>query len=321
MVAAINPVKGWIRAHFMKDSPVFWANFRRTGAWISQVIPIKNQPCVIISLPRSGSSWVGSVLSLAASSAYLREPLTQSYMFQYGTQSRSFFEFDPMDIPHAYLEAAYFSYHGIPRFSSNIVVDPSQWSLSKRVDSHLIIKDVNPFLMEWLIQDFNPRIIYLLRHPAAVANSFYKKGWLGEQFRSRLLERTIVEYSLDIRPPGTFWSDFGKLQAIVLNRSLASLRDYADHTVVLYEDLCTNPLQEFERLFRFCGLTLDDGLRGDILSYSNPAAGTIDPSQDTYRNSLEMVNKWREEVPPDLQCQVKEGYLEFDPLYYGSSHW
>ena len=318
---AINHIKGWRRARYMKHSPVFWANFRCSGAFISKVISIKNQPCVIISLPRSGSSWVGSVLSLAANSAYLREPLTQSYMYKHGTRSRSFFEIDHQDIPLAYIEAADFSFHGIPRFSSNIVVNPSQWSLRKRVDSHLIIKEVNPFLMSWFIKEFRPKIIYLLRHPAAVSNSFYKKGWLGEQFRSRLLGRTIAEYSLDIRPPGTFWSDFGKLQAIVLIRSLASLRDYKDHTVVLYEDLCTNPLQEFGRLFNYCGLSLDDFLQENILSYSNPALGTIIQSQNTFRYSIEMVNKWRDEVSRENQCQVKESYLDTDPRYYGSSHW
>ena len=43
-------------------------------------------PVVLLSYPRSGSSWAGKILATSPQFAYLREPITQPYMKKYGGQ-------------------------------------------------------------------------------------------------------------------------------------------------------------------------------------------------------------------------------------------
>ncbi len=242
-------------------------------------------------------------------------------MKTFGTDSRSFFEFESDKIPTVYKESSDNAFKGIPVFSENTITQPLQWILRQRFRIRVLIKEVNPFLIEWFIRDYSPKIIYLLRHPAAVAGSFYKKGWIGEQFQSRLSEKTLKEYSVFIDYSKTFWSDFGLLQAIVLNSSLEIIQDYKDSMVVRYEDICINPVDEFRQLFDYCGLEWENGLQEKILNMSNPMKIQPGDSEGNVRNSLEMINKWRSDIPRDNIEEIKTAYLSQNPAEYKINEW
>lgn len=51
----------------------------------------------------------------------------------------------------------------------------SPFSRSKRT---LLIKEVNPIGVEFFVDRYFPKIVLILRHPAAVADSFKRMGWL-----------------------------------------------------------------------------------------------------------------------------------------------
>src|SRR4051812_45313414 len=82
-------------------------------------------PVLVLSMPRSGSSWVGSVLGAAADAAYLREPLTEIHARRRG--GASFFEVDPAAPPDGYRRAGAVAFAGVPRFSAAVVAHREQW--------------------------------------------------------------------------------------------------------------------------------------------------------------------------------------------------
>ena len=50
--------------------PPRWARFGAPSLWLANRVPLLQPPVVILSLPRSGSSWVGSLVGCAPNAAY-----------------------------------------------------------------------------------------------------------------------------------------------------------------------------------------------------------------------------------------------------------
>jgi len=300
------------------QSPVLWANFGVMRWVASKVVRPLSRPVLVLSLPRSGSSWVGRVLGLSGDALYLNEPLTDAL----DRAGPSFFEVSPGAVPPCYQAAADAAFAAIPLFSRTVVVDPAQWSLARRRYSRLLIKEVNPLAGKWLIESYLPRVIYLLRHPAAVASSFARLGWTGEQFERRFTRTRLQALSLDYTQFTSFWAAHGAIQAVALLLMGQALGSSVDHKIVLYEDLCLQPVQEYRGLYEFAGLTWNDHVEECVVSMSE--SNHINRQRDAYgvrRNSSRMVDIWREELTQDQVEQVKRGYLHYDPPYYGVDSW
>lgn len=161
--------------------PVWWEKIPFINQLVVKAIPLSGKPALVISLPRSGSSWIGRILGGAPNATYLREPLTQSNL-ALGASSTVFYV-DPQLPPHSYTQFADYAFTGLPAFSTGIVQTPSQWSLLSRINKRLVLKEVNPLALAWLCETYRPRIIYLVRHPAAVALSYWRLGWRNAEQR------------------------------------------------------------------------------------------------------------------------------------------
>src|SRR5574339_403438 len=49
------------------------------STFLARALPFQGPPVLVLSYPRSGSSWVGKILSASPDAAYLREPITRQY--------------------------------------------------------------------------------------------------------------------------------------------------------------------------------------------------------------------------------------------------
>src|SRR5262245_30987828 len=79
-------------------SPVLWANFVRVSRFVAHSIPSVFPPILVISIPRSGSSWLGDSLGISSNALYLREPITQKHL-AYKRLAPSFFETNSEKLP------------------------------------------------------------------------------------------------------------------------------------------------------------------------------------------------------------------------------
>ena len=82
-----------------------WARFGPLSRWIGTAIQPHKPPILVLSLPRSGSSWVGETMGISKNAMYLREPINQSYLLE-RISDETVFEFDLERPPTAYLKAA-----------------------------------------------------------------------------------------------------------------------------------------------------------------------------------------------------------------------
>lgn len=267
-------------------SPVAWARWGLVSRLLAAAVRPQGPPVLIVSMPRSGSSWVGDMMGSAPEALYLREPITQGDPRFY-TKGTVVAPDDP-EISPSFRRLADTAFLGWPDFPEKIVRDPGRWALADRARRRLVIKEVNPRALAWYLDRHRPRLVFLVRHPAAVASSFVKQGWM----------EATPEY----------WPDNGKFQGIVLSEAWRVVSAYPAFEVVSYEQLCVDPLGHFARLFDFAGLTLDGAMRDQILYYS----------QDNERR----IDSWRDEVPPESARALRESYRVYGvPWYQDDAAW
>jgi hypothetical protein len=299
-------------------SALWWAKAGPLAQVLARLQPFRQPPVLVLSLARSGSSWVGDVLGNAAGAAYLREPVTQTHRPSGGRFG--LFELAPgQAIPAAYLAARQKMIAGVPNFVPRIVRNPGQWSLRSRSTRTLVVKEVNPLATDFLLEGWRPRVVYLTRHPVAVARSYFAQNWTGSVLADRVSKQTMAEIGAWPPPPlgESFWFNHGALHAVAHRRALSALRNYPDWCLVRYEDLCINPLQEFARLFDFCGLEFDDGSKARIVDSASSTEAYSPGQYSLRRNSREMVDAWHSAVAASDIEEVRQGYFVFPPAVYG----
>jgi hypothetical protein len=181
----------------------------------NQLVNQNKRPILIVSMPRSGSSWVGDIFSCADSALYLMEPVNQSYRLMQQKCS-TVASMQAMQDSRLYKEFLISAFVGNPKFLKSNIVSPSKW-LNSSKDNVRVIKEVNPLVLDYIVDKFQPKIVCLLRNPVAVANSYFNKGWLGNPFGGAFNEQEYKEIKsqFDFNLNNNFWHDFGVFQAVI----------------------------------------------------------------------------------------------------------
>jgi hypothetical protein len=271
------------------------------------------------------------MLGLSARGLYLREPLNQTKLQVDGGSTVFIIQNGHEDsVPSTYRMAADDAFRAVPRFSAQIVRDPNQWRVGRLTyRSHVlkgrcIIKDVNPLALRWLCDRYRFKLVYLTRHPAAVAASWHRMGWT-EGIETRLPTILGPERYNELQDAHkqSFWSRHGAMQAPVhryVFDTLDTLPDEA-YTVVSYESLCTEPETTFEALFRFADFPFDTTTRERVRNHSTKAANRTAQPFSTQRNSESMSEKWKVDLSESATEELKQSFLSFKPLLYRASSW
>lgn len=302
-------------------SPVDWAGLGVTSRWIGRWVPPLAPPLLILSLPRSGSSWAGEILGHADNALYLREPLTQHALQFDGAHGALRFQ-TATNVAQQEALRAQQAFLGIPDFISGVVREPAQWALARRRRRRVVIKEVNPFAAHWLLESFRPRCLVLIRHPAAVADSFRRLDWSGRQDMAEA--RRFLE-AAGIQPPTVneqdFWSVQGLVQGAALT-ALARLEGTGERVrLVQYEELCADPEARFRELAEWAGLEWTPALDQRLRSTSQATAGR-DDAYDTHRDTRAMPLVWRSRVSVDEARRLRRTLAEFNlPWYAADSDW
>src|SRR5205085_5348017 len=94
-----------------------------------RLVPI-SPSVLILSMPRSGSSWLGDTMGRASDALYLREPINQVSISHGKTDA--LIPVDAAAPPADFQESADQAFAGLPKFSPNVVRFPSQSRLRAR---------------------------------------------------------------------------------------------------------------------------------------------------------------------------------------------
>jgi len=303
MAALAHGVK-WRSERLMRR--LHWSRWGGLSVVLANSLRPLSPPVLILSLPRSGSSWTGDTLGQAIDAMYLREPFTQSRVNDDRLTYHPEWNFDltPDRLTADYWRLTQDAFAGLPRFSRKIVRYPKQWGFIGRTQRRLVIKEVQSLTNVWLVQRYRPRVIFLVRHPAAVALSYQKFGW--GQFA------TLED-----------WREHGERQARVQRFILDQLDAYPDKRYVEYETLCADPVSQFQELFRFAQLKWTAALERLILE-RNTDEGS-DQDRNPYRlkrNSARMIDSWRSKIDEAALRALQAGYSAYPlPWYRSQADW
>jgi hypothetical protein len=255
---------------------------------------------LVLSLPRSGSSWVGSILGGASNGLYLREPITQGAAKR-GTPLVPTADFDIKRPPSLCVHLGDQAFAGRPSFPRRIAQNPAQWSLLERRSRRVVVKEVNAPACGWYLERYRPRVVYLVRHPVAVALSFARQGWNRLQCCDD-------------------WQGHGHLQGRLLASVVEALRGYDRVRFIQYEELCRRPVLGFRALYEFGDLTWD--AKAEQLVHEMTTGG--DPAEPwiVARDSAAKADQWRSSCTQgDADC-LRAAFRTYDlPWYTDDADW
>ncbi|WP_286233222.1 sulfotransferase domain-containing protein [Thalassotalea sediminis] len=225
-----------------------------------QIIATKT---LVISFPRSGSSWVGAILGSDNESLYLREPVTTSYMLDKANRV-SVFELGKCQDAPAYQKYITHALKGKARRANAIFKYPKQTLQNKR-SVNLVIKEVNPLTVN-LYNPFVDNTIYLVRHPYAVALSYQALNWQSQSLFEQRFEKAHMSQILACHPnlqQCCFWQQMGYLLGWIEAHTKHALTNR--HLVTRYEDICAAPEEQFDALCNFSSLAFSTMLKARLI--------------------------------------------------------
>jgi hypothetical protein len=156
---------------------------------------------------------------------------------------------------------------------------------------------VNPLLSDYVLREYQPRVVFVVRHPAGVASSWRERGWWP----------SVDEH-------------IGAILGLILRQAWESLRDYDDCSVIAYEDLCVEPVRVFEALFDFADLEWDAAVEHAVRE--SASGGDHEHPGSTIRNSQAMAKIWRERVTTQELLELRAGYRASHlPWYANPEDW
>lgn len=276
------------------------------------------KPLLIIGHGRSGTSWVGAIISSSKLVQYYYEPCNPELQgirdfdlwFRYLRPGEEDDVFTPA------LDAAF----------GGLSSPGSHRNGPQRSRCRIVVKEVAPVMsLSWLIDRYDPDVLVIVRHPGAVILSELNKGTPVRKSKKALLHQDTLfadhlnPYRQQIERAqspheilGVVW---GARHRVILN-ALAYRERWK---IVYYEDLCFYPLREYRKIFTDFRLNWDDRVARGVAEHSS----THEPGiYSVKRVSAQQVNQWRQKIAPPELVRIKEIIDPFDlPFYRDPRDW
>lgn len=270
----------------------------------------------VTGVPRSGTTFVGKMLSIPIEANYLHEPfnprcgmpeIDHPYLYlrsdthECTPYTRSI---ENLFADNFTLKTGRFKEDAPWRsFLKSVVGSSAAWSvrLTKLNPMHTtwIIKDpIGCLLTEYLTENYDVHPVILVRHPAAVVASVMRLGWSmdlnpicnqPDLLKDHFPESSpIFKYrdSAGIEGAAALWS---ALNTVILRQA-----DRNPSWIVLtHEEICQQPVKIFHELYSRLGLRWSDCIEKRILKFTgdhNPRAANEGAVHSFKRNSLGLLD-------------------------------
>jgi hypothetical protein len=305
---------------------------------------LRANPILVTGSHRSGSTWVGQMLSAAPAVGYIREPFSVlhrpgileaefPYWFPYVCAENEGPYVNPVRemLGYRYKIRAALAAVRTPADAVRVGNDLRTFAGYRRARARPLLKDpIAVFSAQWLAERFGMDVIVQVRHPAAFVSSLKKYGWthpFGDFLAQPLLMRDLLgdfegdirEFAASPRPPVE--------QAILLWRlihhAIAGYRDrHPTWLFYRHEDVAMDPLGRFEDMYGRLGLDFTTEARATIAEFtdpSNPAEATDD--QTLRRDSRSSIWTWKSRLTAEEIDRVRANTEPIWKEFYTDDDW
>jgi hypothetical protein len=192
----------------------------------------------------------------------------------------------------------------------------------------IVIKEVAAFpSIEWLYLRWRPRVLMIVRHPAACALSVRDAGLtsfeparlhglvshpvLREQFLAPFL-RHLATVATPLETSAAIW-------AIKNFVAFRAREKYPEWKLLRYETMCADPVSNFRSVYESMGMRWSDQVESWVRSTTEASEpGTY----TTSRVAARQIDSWRKKLSESEITQVRRIVEPFNlPVYYDSSSW
>ncbi len=299
----------------------------------------------VTGLPRSGTTFVGRVLSLPVSVDYLHEPFNPSCGIPELAQDSLYLRPDDLTNPQAarYHDTIARMLRYEMRFKTVFYPQDARLKriakrfLGGRSNVRLQLTRLNPFhrasvikdptaflLTDFLSHHFGVKPVIVVRHPVAVVASWQKLGWQPHLARWVEQETLAEDYLIDEYALLTKDWKHPIEQIAVLWRVAHKvlLRQAARHPswrLVTHEALCAEPLRCFRTLYETLHLPWTTYVKHRIRTWTsldNPVEARTGKLHDLRRNSQSLLHLRREALSPTQRSAIYDIVAEVAASFY-----
>lgn len=277
--------------------------------------PGEKNDIIILSSPRSGSTWLMEMLYTQPGMKYINEPLVKNVL--------DYNKFLPIKTRWNYLELneaeqdifkRYFQEDTkIRHFGPRNILDKNYNFFTNR----RVIKVIRAnALIEWFARELPFEVIYLVRHPIAQSLSCITRGhhcqlseYLANSTFKEILDRKgIFDFVCEVNRVGKKLEKFVTEWCLDNLIPISKLNENPDWLALTYEEMILNTEQIIDLLYR--KLNLED--KNKLLSRAKTPSRTSDSSTKQTRRKIEagnanyLLSKWKREVTEEQEGELLE---------------
>lgn len=303
-------------------------------------------PILVTGSHRSGSTWVGKVIARAPNVHYLSEPfnpvnspgvcnLDRSHWFLYITADNEAQHAPAIDrmLRFSYDTFAQLKHAPTPSGIRQLAGEWRQFSMARSRGERPLVKDpIAIFSAPWLSHYFKMQVIALIRHPAAFVTSLKRVNWQFDYknfvAQPALMRDLMQPFDGEIRQYAAnkpSLVDAAILQWRVIHHALATFEEqHKDWIFARHEDLSSEPIAQFERIYKFLGLDFSSDVRGWLEETTKPgnaveAEGAV--LHQLVRDSRATVKSWKKRFTEAELLALRNAVEPISSRWYHDADW
>ena len=303
-----------------------------------------HRPILVTGAHRSGTTWVGKMLSASKEAAYISEPLNVFHrpgVMRYPV--KRWYTYICPDNEQQYLpalsETLSYRYHLLEEVRSlhsikdilRMIRDLSSFQIGRFRGQRPLLKD--PFAVfstSWFAQRLDCQVVLTVRHPAAVASSLKRLNWsfdFSDLTSQRFLMRDWLEpYRSQMEAIG---ADDVIGQSCLLWCMIYQVVDafrgrFPEFRIVRLEDLSKNPLEGYRTLYTSLGLKFTTGAQNIVLRSSsprNPPEPSTSSAHTTSINSRSSLSNWKRRLATAEIDRIRSLTEDVANAFYHPEDW
>lgn len=206
-------------------------------------------------------------------------------------------------------------------------------------DGRLLMKEPHALMLTLpLVKHFDCKVLVLVRHPGGQVSSKLSLGWTQawDRPKSLLDQPKLVEDHLQWLPPlleeteRSTVEDLGLMWRALYSVFFEYLKEIGDAEnlrVIRHEDVCSDPGSQFESLYDWAGLPWTPEVKAAISEFTssdNPAERSRDEDPHQHRNkrnSSAVIDVWKERLDGKQIEELKEITTPIASKFYNESTW
>ncbi len=303
-------------------------------------------PILVTGLHRSGTTWVGRMLSLGGEVAYVSEPLNVWHRpGVLDAKVTHWYTYVCKDNEQEYLAAfkhtLELDYHFWKEIKSlrslkdvlRMFRDLAIFSFGRLARRRVLLKD--PFAIfstQWFADRLNCDVVIVLRHPAAFVSSLKRLDWRFD-FKDLLAQPLLMRDWLEpfrkemeeiVSNPEDLIGQGSLLWRFICYATHKTKESHPNFHVVRHEDLSLQPIDGFEELYSQLELPYNSRVKARILratSSDNPQEISLDSIYATKLDSIANLENWKQRLTKGEIDRIRSLTKDIASLYYRDTDW